>query len=318
MNRSNKSSSYDEESMNRSNISSNYDEESMIDSEISGDIKIESRRSVQTTIDTDGMDIETPEVGSVIFVLSVEEWLLARVAEVISPGDIRVTNCDNNINDEVKHMSLRDEQWLYAKYSGIYVQVHAEDNQMKPGIIADVCNDWKIVVMFSENEKDMVEFLYNEKQSMLITDDTSVMAMMKQLGEAVMLEQLEVEVDKDGYAKNEWNIPRLTKSELEILCKAKEIGHRLNNQLRNHGYEALGDEVGDRVYTARGGTAGNKMPAFMITQRSLIGCGGVKAFNHKLAQFQEHIEENDTWGQFHTFGFHIIKFAKKDPNLYNV
>ena len=67
----------------------------------------------------------------------------------------------------------------------------------------------------------MVEFLYQEKQWMLITYDMSVMAMMEQLGEAVMLEQLEVDIEMSGKL-NEWKIPKLTKSELEIVCKAKK------------------------------------------------------------------------------------------------
>ena len=78
--------------------------------------------------DTDGMEIETPEAGSAIFVSSEEEWLLARKAEVLSTGDIHVTYCNDNDGDETAQISLQHEQWLYAKYSGIYVQVQEEDN----------------------------------------------------------------------------------------------------------------------------------------------------------------------------------------------
>ena len=57
---------------------------------------------------------------------------------------------------------------------------------------------------------------------MLITYDMSVTAMMEQLGEAVMLEQLEVDILEISGKLNEWKIPKLTKSELEIVRKAKK------------------------------------------------------------------------------------------------
>ena len=69
------------------------------------------------------------------------------------------------------------------------------------------------------------------------------------------------------------------------------------------------------MYDGKGGTAGNKMPASMMTQANLIESGGVKAFNHKLAGFQEHMKENHIWGQFAAFGRSIIRDARKDPNI---